>query len=46
MPFFVPAFRVFMVWDVEHNDDPHNRWLRNFIIDTTQELQQGSLTPT
>jgi len=46
VPIFVPAFRVFMVWDVEHNDDPHNRWLRNFIIDTTQELQRGSLTPT
>ncbi|MDX9665448.1 LysR family transcriptional regulator [Pseudomonas sp. P5_152] len=45
VPIFVPAFRVFMVWDVEHNDDPHNRWLRNFIIDTTQELQRGSLTP-
>jgi LysR family transcriptional activator of mexEF-oprN operon len=28
--------------DVEHNDDPHNRWLRSFIIDTTQDLQRGS----
>lgn len=45
VPIFVPAFRVFMVWDVQHNDDPHSRWLRNFIIDTTQALQRGSLTP-
>lgn len=44
VPIFVPAFRVFMVWDVEHNDDPHNRWLRSFIIDTTQELQRASHT--
>jgi LysR family transcriptional regulator, mexEF-oprN operon transcriptional activator len=43
VPITVPAFRVFMIWNVAKNDDTQNVWLRKFIIDTTRELQyQGT----
>ncbi|WP_397447995.1 LysR family transcriptional regulator [Pseudomonas sp. NA-150] len=45
VPICVPAFRVFLIWEVERNADEQNQWLRNFIIDVTQALQHGSMTP-
>ncbi|MEH2513821.1 LysR family transcriptional activator of mexEF-oprN operon [Nitrobacteraceae bacterium AZCC 1564] len=42
VPIYVPAFRVFMVWNVKRNADVHNQWLRNYIVDRTQELQFAS----
>ncbi len=40
-PITVPSFRVFMVWNVSKNEDVQNAWLRNFIFETTRELQYG-----
>jgi LysR family transcriptional activator of mexEF-oprN operon len=42
VPIHVPSFRIFMVWTMQKNDDIHNKWLRNFILDNTQELQLSS----
>lgn len=39
VPIYVPAFRIFMVWNVKRNSDPHNQWLRNFVVDQTRRLQ-------
>lgn len=39
VPLFVPAFRVFMIWNVKHNEDAKNQWLRNFIIDKVRDLK-------
>jgi LysR family transcriptional activator of mexEF-oprN operon len=38
VPIYVPSFRVFMVWPVQKSADMQNQWLRNFIVDLTQEL--------
>lgn len=42
VPIYVPAFRVFMVWNVKRNADVHNQWLRNYIVDGTKDLQLAS----
>jgi LysR family transcriptional activator of mexEF-oprN operon len=39
VPITVPSFRVFMIWKASKNDDVQNTWLRNFVIETTRELQ-------
>lgn len=46
VPISVPAFRVFMVWDVARDSDVQNQWLRNFIVEATRELQHASIFPT
>lgn len=39
VPIYVPSFRIFMVWNVKRNADPHNQWLRNLVVDRTRRLQ-------
>jgi LysR family transcriptional activator of mexEF-oprN operon len=39
VPIYVPAFRIFMIWNVRKNADLANQWLRRFVVETTQELQ-------
>lgn len=41
VPIHVPAFRIFMIWKIERNEDVNNQWLRRFIVEMTQELQSG-----
>ena len=42
VPIAVPAFRVFMVWRAAQNESAEQLWLRNFVIETTRELQYAS----
>ncbi|SAK85691.1 LysR family transcriptional regulator [Caballeronia fortuita] len=44
-PITVPAFRVFMIWNVARNEGVHNQWLRSFVSETTRELQYGASQP-
>lgn len=42
VPIYVPSFRIFMVWNMKRNGDPHNQWLRNLVVDRTRRLQHVS----
>lgn len=44
VPIHVPSFRIFMIWNVQKNADVRNQWLRNFIVDSTQDIQRASET--
>lgn len=39
VPIHVPAFRVFMVWNMKRNEDHAILWLRNFVQDRARQLQ-------
>ncbi|MFB4393330.1 MULTISPECIES: LysR family transcriptional regulator [unclassified Pseudomonas] len=39
VPFPVPSFRCFMVWDMTKHNKPHHEWLRQFIGEVTQAVR-------
>ncbi|MBD9516868.1 MULTISPECIES: LysR substrate-binding domain-containing protein [Pseudomonadaceae] len=38
VPFPVPSFRCFMLWDIARHNKPHHDWLRQFIGELGQKL--------
>ncbi|ANC01874.1 transcriptional regulator [Pseudomonas putida] len=39
VPFPVPSFRCFMVWDIARHNKPHHEWLRQFIGNLAQVVR-------
>lgn len=39
VPLLSPAFRVFMIWKIDRNNDEQNYWLRTLLIDIAREFQ-------
>ena len=45
-PFQMPQQEVSMIWHVRTKNDPANRWLRNFLRESSQPKPCGDSTPT